>query len=122
MFDITAADEETALQVMAGLERQWATSGTATLRRTPGIPGVQARGCRHPALRDRVVRGRTGRRHPAVSHPFGWGAGGCFRRVTGHPRRRPSPAGAGLPRPNPGCLAYPLSRITGTIPGSSPRS
>ncbi|MFD3959306.1 MULTISPECIES: DUF6207 family protein [Streptomyces] len=37
------ADEETALQVMAGLERQWATSGTATLRRTPGIPGVQAR-------------------------------------------------------------------------------
>ncbi|KAB2587996.1 MULTISPECIES: DUF6207 family protein [Streptomyces] len=43
VFDITAADEETALQVMAGLERQWATSGTATLRRTPGIPGVQAR-------------------------------------------------------------------------------
>ncbi|MFI8178850.1 DUF6207 family protein [Streptomyces microflavus] len=43
VFDITAADEQTALQVMAGLERMWATSGTAALRRTPGTPGVRAR-------------------------------------------------------------------------------
>lgn len=43
VFDVTAADEETALQVMAALERLWATSGTATLRRTPGVPGIQAR-------------------------------------------------------------------------------
>ncbi|MFD8731159.1 DUF6207 family protein [Streptomyces sp. NPDC059611] len=43
MFDVTAADEETALQVMAALERLWATSGTATLRRTPGVPGIQTR-------------------------------------------------------------------------------
>jgi len=43
VFDMTAADEETALEVMAGLERTWATSGLAALRRTPGVPGVRAR-------------------------------------------------------------------------------
>lgn len=43
VFDITAADEETALQVMAGLERSWVTSGRAALRRTPGAPWVRAR-------------------------------------------------------------------------------
>ncbi|MFE9558781.1 DUF6207 family protein [Streptomyces sp. NPDC006703] len=40
--DITA-DEATALAVQAELERRWATSGTAPVRRVPGRPGVTVR-------------------------------------------------------------------------------
>ncbi|MFB7404113.1 DUF6207 family protein [Streptomyces rubiginosohelvolus] len=43
VFDIAAADEETAHQVMAEMGRRWATSGVTALRRDPGAPGVRAR-------------------------------------------------------------------------------
>ncbi|WP_329539336.1 DUF6207 family protein [Streptomyces sp. NBC_01358] len=43
VFDITAADEETAALVMASLEQRWATSGITVARRMPGEPGVRAR-------------------------------------------------------------------------------
>ncbi|KOU36502.1 hypothetical protein ADK54_33275 [Streptomyces sp. WM6378] len=43
VLDITAADEATALAVQSELEQWWATSGAATVRRTPGAPGVQIR-------------------------------------------------------------------------------
>ncbi|MEU3823389.1 DUF6207 family protein [Streptomyces sp. NPDC030392] len=41
--DLAAAGEKTALTVMDTLDRLWATSGTATVRRVPGEPGVRAR-------------------------------------------------------------------------------
>ncbi|MET8921609.1 MULTISPECIES: DUF6207 family protein [Streptomyces] len=43
VLDITAADEETALALMDGLQQLWATSGIATIRRDPAQPGVRAR-------------------------------------------------------------------------------
>ncbi|MGW0940154.1 DUF6207 family protein [Streptomyces sp. NPDC002666] len=43
VLDITAADEDTAHTVMAVLDRHWATSGMAVVRRIPGAPGVRAR-------------------------------------------------------------------------------
>ncbi|MER7832139.1 DUF6207 family protein [Streptomyces sp. NPDC052644] len=43
VLDIAAADEETARTVTDTLDRLWATSGTATVRRVPGEPGVRAR-------------------------------------------------------------------------------
>lgn len=43
VFDITAADEETAALVMTSLEQCWATSGITVARRMPGKPGVRAR-------------------------------------------------------------------------------
>ncbi|MFJ6438411.1 DUF6207 family protein [Streptomyces sp. NPDC091416] len=36
VFDITAADEETAALVMASLEQRWATSGITVAGRMPG--------------------------------------------------------------------------------------
>ncbi|MER6505090.1 DUF6207 family protein [Streptomyces sp. NPDC001455] len=43
VLDITAADESTLRAVLEGLQRQWATSGIAPVRRLPGEPGVRAR-------------------------------------------------------------------------------
>ncbi|MFI6415807.1 DUF6207 family protein [Streptomyces sp. NPDC050585] len=43
VLDIAAADEETARTVTDALDRLWATSGTATVRRVPGEPGVRIR-------------------------------------------------------------------------------
>ncbi|MFG2615760.1 DUF6207 family protein [Streptomyces anulatus] len=43
VLDITAADEETALAMMDGLQQLWATSGTTPIRRDPAQPGVRAR-------------------------------------------------------------------------------
>ncbi|RCH65463.1 hypothetical protein DT019_27065 [Streptomyces sp. SDr-06] len=43
VLDITAADEATAVAGQAELERWWATSGTAPVRRVPGRPGVSVR-------------------------------------------------------------------------------
>ncbi|MFF3404411.1 DUF6207 family protein [Streptomyces sp. NPDC002659] len=43
VLDVTAADEATALTVMALLERSWATSGITAVRRDPGAPGVKVR-------------------------------------------------------------------------------
>ncbi|MFH8371429.1 DUF6207 family protein [Streptomyces sp. NPDC018031] len=43
VVDITAHDEATAQAVMGELEKRWATSGVARVRRVPGAPGVTAR-------------------------------------------------------------------------------
>ncbi|MFE9446516.1 DUF6207 family protein [Streptomyces sp. NPDC006602] len=43
ILDITAADEATARAAMTELDRLWATSGIAVVRRVPGEPGVKAR-------------------------------------------------------------------------------
>ncbi|CAL9631637.1 DUF6207 family protein [Streptomyces sp. enrichment culture] len=43
VLDIAAADEATARTVTDTLDRLWATSGTAPVRRVPGEPGVRAR-------------------------------------------------------------------------------
>ncbi|MFJ8973798.1 DUF6207 family protein [Streptomyces anulatus] len=43
VLDITAADEETALALMDGLQQLWATSGITEIRRDPAQPGVRAR-------------------------------------------------------------------------------
>ncbi|MEU3633019.1 DUF6207 family protein [Streptomyces fradiae] len=43
VLDIAAADEETARTVMDTLDRLWATSGAAPVRRVPGVPGVRVR-------------------------------------------------------------------------------
>ncbi|MFD5102733.1 DUF6207 family protein [Streptomyces albidochromogenes] len=51
VLDITAADEDTIREVMAGLQRQWTTSGITPVWRTPGEAGVKARmyaDIRHP--------------------------------------------------------------------------
>ncbi|MER6916039.1 DUF6207 family protein [Streptomyces sp. NPDC000594] len=39
VIDITAADEETATALVTALDRTWATSGPAGVRRTPAGPG-----------------------------------------------------------------------------------
>lgn len=43
VLDIAAADEETVQAVTDALDRLWATSGTASIQRVPGEPGVRAR-------------------------------------------------------------------------------
>ncbi|MEU6955513.1 DUF6207 family protein [Streptomyces sp. NPDC045714] len=43
VLDITAADEETVLALMDGLQQLWATSGITEIRRDPAQPGVRAR-------------------------------------------------------------------------------
>ncbi|MFJ3164204.1 DUF6207 family protein [Streptomyces kanasensis] len=43
VLDVTAADEDTLRAVMEDLDRQWATSGVTSVRRTPGPAGVRAR-------------------------------------------------------------------------------
>lgn len=43
VLDITAADETTARAAMAELDRIWATSGIAAVRRVPDEAGVRAR-------------------------------------------------------------------------------
>ncbi|MFI2352479.1 DUF6207 family protein [Streptomyces sp. NPDC019443] len=73
VLDITAADQATALAVMAALDRLWATSGTGTLRRVPGEAGVGARlyaDLRRPApFRSPGLR-RGGRQdHPMAPGP-----------------------------------------------------
>ncbi|MFI9588335.1 DUF6207 family protein [Streptomyces sp. NPDC052236] len=43
VLDTTAGDEETVLAAVAELDRRWATSGSAGVRRVPGEPGVKTR-------------------------------------------------------------------------------
>ncbi|MEU9929210.1 DUF6207 family protein [Streptomyces anulatus] len=43
VLDITAADEETALAPMGGLQQLWVISGTTAIRRGPAQPGARAR-------------------------------------------------------------------------------
>lgn len=44
VLDVSAADEDTIREVMAGLQQQWATSGITPVWRTPGEAGVRTRG------------------------------------------------------------------------------
>ncbi|MEU6935669.1 DUF6207 family protein [Streptomyces rubiginosohelvolus] len=43
VLDIIAADEQTAITLMDGLQQLWATSGITPVRVDPALPGVRAR-------------------------------------------------------------------------------
>ncbi len=82
VFHVTAANEGTALQVMGALERLRAASGTATLRRTPGAPGIQARVYADTRRSGAAQQFRTGcqqklssnKTTPQITHSQEWGA------------------------------------------------
>ncbi|MFD4796262.1 DUF6207 family protein [Streptomyces anulatus] len=73
VFDITTADEETALALMDGLQQLWAASGITTIRRDPTQPGVRAR--MHTDIR-RTTRswggGRLARLPGATHSLYSW--------------------------------------------------